>query len=164
MKVCLTGIASHMSVYSLDTLDLHCCHRWSSEPLKVTVCVSEGMCGSYLALIHFSMPVSSGVCILVCLHGCRHAFFFRNSIIQPCISLRWKKHCWAFGFHHAVQARDVNQGTRQGSAQCLIWTTLLCLRRVFYYKPEEEEAQSLYRINNILVRFLQDMGWWRKQI
>ena len=37
------------------------------------------MCGSCLALIHFSMSLSSGVCILVCVHGCRHAFFFQKS-------------------------------------------------------------------------------------
>lgn len=98
------------------------------------------------------------VCVCVRTHSCRHTFF-RNElhrdlevIVHPCISLQWIKHCWALCFHRIVQARDVNQGPRRESAQCLIWTTLLCLHRgFFYYKG----GGSLYWINNILVRFLQ---------
>lgn len=114
---------------------------------------------AYVTLIPFSMPVSSGAWVHMCLyawlqqpnHSSVH--FFAMNKTPP-----------ASDFHHTHWARDENQGTRQGSAQCMIWTALPCLHRGFYYRPEEEEAKSLYRINNILVRFQQDVGWWRKQI
>lgn len=84
------------------------------------------------------------VCVCVRTHSCRHTFF-RNElhrdlevIVHPCISLQWIKHCWALCFHRIVRARDVNQGPRRESAQCLIWTTLLCLHRGFFITKEEE--------------------------
>lgn len=147
VKVCRSGGAPHGALPCLSAVYMEETSAATADPQEVAlyfgvlcgaliplsgayVCVCVHICVCMCACVDTGMHFSE-ICSRVPNHSSVHIFVMNKTLL-------------ALKGSTTQQARDVNLGTRQGSAKCLIWTTLLCLRRVFITNQEGEEAKKVF--------------------